>query len=240
MPLPELGLSMSITDNDGSPMYAGKGQREFMGETKSFHEDYTITITISDEQIGATEIDLINDVGIAFKIDLPTYRMKVTDDMTNEISLYAVTRDSILLKELQKKESIGGFKLFGIKFFKNHHYILPAISFEPEIDHTETFEVSRYRTLKENYLSYPLKKANDQTGYLISGKPPKTLFESLTTDRFFCVLDETNGKSFIGDILYREKFIKKTPKVIVNVLKRNKTIKEFMFDEKGVNTIVYI
>ncbi len=240
MPLPELGLSMSITDHEGSPMYAGKGQREHMGKTEMFYEDHTITITVSDEEVGFTTVDLVNDVGINFQIDLPTYRMKLTDDKTHEISFYTVTRDRLLLNELSKKESIGGFQLFGLKFFKKHHYVLPSVTFEPRKEQMETFEVSRYRTLKEDYLSYPLKKLNGEMGYLISGKPPKDLFEIADSQCFFCVLDSNEGKSFIGDILYREKFIKKTPKVLVHVLKRNKTIKEITLDEKGVNTVIYL
>ncbi len=241
MPLPELGLSLSITDNEGSPMYAGKGQREHMGETKMYNESFTITITISDEQIGSTTIDIKNDVGINFQIDLPTYRMKLTDDKTNEVSLYAVTRDTLLFKELSQKEAISGFSIFGLKFFKKKQYVLPAIAFEPKVESIESFEVSRYRTLKEDYLSYPLKKENGETGYLVSGKLPQKLFEaSDEPNRFFCVMDSHDGKSFIGDILYREKFIKITPKVVVNVLKRNKSIKEIEMNEKGVSSIIYL
>lgn len=240
MPLPELGLSLSITDNDGSPMYAGKGQREHMGETKMFREEHTITITVSNEQIGTTTVDFINDVGHTFQLDLPTYKMKLTDDKTNEVSLYAVTRDTLLFKELNRMESVGGFSLFGIKFFKKHHYVLPSIAFEPKTNSMDTFEVSRYRTLKENYLSYPLKKEDGQTAFLIAGQIPSSLFKSENPERFFCVLDETDGKSFIGDILYREKFIKSTPKVLVQVLKREYQIKEVNLEENGASSIVYL
>ncbi|MET3730482.1 hypothetical protein [Moheibacter stercoris] len=240
MPLPELGLSLSITDSEGSPMYAGKGQREHMGETKMFNESYTITITISDEVVGSTTIDLFNDVGKKFSIDLPTYKMKLTDDKTNEESLYTVTRDRLLLKELREKESVGGFSLFGIQFFKKKQYVLPAVTFEPKFEKMETYEVSRYRTLKEDYLSYPLKKVDGETGYLVAGKVPQSLFETEEPNQFFCVLDSQDGKTFIGDILYREKFIKITPKVIVNVLKREKKIKEVELSEKGVTSLIYI
>jgi hypothetical protein len=240
MPLPELGLSLSITDSEGSPMYAGKGQREHMGETKMFNESYTITITISDEIVGSTTVDMFNDVGKKFSVDLPTYKMKLTDDKTNEESLYAVTRDRLLWKELRQKEAIGGFSLFGIQFFKKKQFVLPAVTFEPKYEKMETYEVSRYRTLKEDFLSYPLKKLEGDTAYLVAGKVPQSLFEMEDPSQFFCVLDSQDGKTFIGDILYREKFIKITPKVLVNVIKREKKIKEIEFSEKGVSSIIYI
>lgn len=240
MPMPELGLSLSITDNEGSPMYAGKGQREHMGETKMFNESFTITITISDEVLGSVSIDLFNDVGKKFQVDLPTYKMKLTDDKTNEESLYTVTRDRLLLKELNQKELIGGFSLFGMKFFQKKQYVLPAIAFEPQYEKLESYEVSRYRTLKEDYLSYPLKRVNGESGFLVAGKVPQSLFESDDSTLFFSVIDQQEGKTFIGDILYREKFIKITPKVVVNVLKREKKIKEVEFTEKGASSIIYL
>lgn len=240
MPLPELGLSMSITDNNGSAFYAGAGKREDMGERRMFNEDHTITITISDEESGFTTVDLVNDVGNIFQIDLPTYKMKLTDDKTNDESLYEVTRDRLLFKELNLKENIGGFSVFGLNFLKKKQYVLPSIAYEPKLDKIETFEVSRYRTLKLDYLSYHLRKTELETGFLVAGKLPKELFENSNPDCFFCVIDNSEGLSFIGDIQYREKFIKKTPKVVVNVIKRDKQIKEVNFNKKGISEIIYL
>lgn len=63
--------------------------------------------------------------------------------------------------------------------------------------------------------------------------------QKLTT--FFCVIDNSNGQRFIGDIRYHEKFIKTTPKVEIQLMKRDKTVKEFEFDKNGkVNKVIYL
>src|SRR5690606_24303607 len=188
MPLPELGLSLSITDNRGSAFYAGAGEREHMGKAEMFYEDHTIMITISDEQSGFTTVDLVNDVGKIFQVDLPTYKMKLTDDKTHEESLYEVTRDRLLFKELNLQENIGGFSVFGLNFLKKKQYVLPSVAYEPKSDKMETFEVSKYRTLKPDYLSYHLRKNEEETGFLVAGKLPKELFENSNPDCFFCVI----------------------------------------------------
>lgn len=237
MPLPELGLSLSITDNPGSPLYAGVGEREHMSDFDSAQKEHTITIIISDEEVGKVSIDLQQN-GNNSQIELPTYKMSLTDDKTNETNFYEVTRDTFLSKEL-KLNSIGGFSLFGWDLFKKTTYTLPAIAFEPLTSSIERFDVSRYRTMREEYLSYTLKK-NERTANLVAGMLPENLF-SEASDNFFCVIDNSNGQRFIGDIRYREKFIRSIPKVEVHLIKRNQSIKEFELDKKGkVNKIIYI
>jgi hypothetical protein len=238
MPLPQLGLSLSITDNPGSPLYAGVGQREHMSEFDSAFTKHTITIVITDEEVGSVTINLKKKDKVS-EVKLPTYKMSVTDDKTNETNYYEVTRDTLLLKELKTK-SIGGFSFLGVEWFKKKAITLPSISYEPLKMAIEYFEVSRYRTLKENFLSYTLKK-EDKIANLIAGEIPENLFDNAKTDNFFCVIDNSNGQRFIGDIRYREKFIKTTPKVEIQLMKRDKTVKEFEFDKNGkVNKIIYL
>ena len=53
--------------------------------------------------------------------------------------------------------------------------------------------------------------------------------------------DKDGGKSFIGDILYREKFLKLTPKVELHIIKRKKVPKNFEYDDKGnIKKVMYI
>ena len=59
--------------------------------------------------------------------------------------------------------------------------------------------------------------------------------------QYFMVVDKDGGMSFIGDILYREKFLKLTPKVELHLIKRKKVPKNFEYDDKGnIKTIVYL
>lgn len=238
MPLPQLGLSMSITDNQGSPLYAGVGQREHMTEFDSALTKHTISIVITDEEVGKVTISLNHNNKISV-VDLVTYKMSITDDKTNETNYYQVTRDTLLLKELKSK-SIGRFSFLGIEWFKRQIQQLPSISYEPLKTMVEYFEVSKYRTLKENYLSYTLKKGQT-VAHLVAGEIPENVFNSSKSDHFFCVIDNSNGQRFIGDVRYREKFIKTTPNVEIQLMKRDKTVKEFELDKNGkINKIIYL
>ncbi|HKX86886.1 MAG TPA: hypothetical protein VJL37_09440 [Flavobacterium sp.] len=237
MPLPQLGLSMSITDNPGSPLYAGVGQREQMTEFDSALTKHTITIVITDEESGLVTIKLNKNNKVS-EVELMTYKMSITDDKTNETNFYQVTRDTLLLKELKTK-SIGRFSFLGIEWFKRQVTHLPSISYEPLKSVIEYFEVSRYRTIRDNYLAYSLRRG-EVLANLVAGEVPENLFNNSKNENFFCVIDNSNGQRFIGDIKYREKFIKTIPNVEIQVMKRNKSIKEFEFDKSGkINKIIY-
>lgn len=237
MPLPQLGLSLSITDNAGSPIYAGEGEREKMAGFDSALKEHKIFITISDEQVNEIEIDIHND--IFDKIKLPTFKMMITDDKTEEKTYYEVTRDSFLLEELKTKE-IGGLSFLGLNVFSKKMYTLPVITFEPLVSTMEIFEVSKYRTKKEEYLSYTLHR-NNETALLVSGKLSSEFIKKMNSNYFFYVVDYHEGQKFIGDISYREKFIKSIPKVEINLIKRSKNIKEYELNKKGkVNKIIYL
>lgn len=237
MPLPQLGLSLSITDNAGSPLYSGEGEREKMAGFDSAIKEHKITITISEEEVNEVELNIHNE--IFDRIKLPTYKMMVTDDKTEEKTYYEVTRDTFLLQELKTKET-RGISFFGLNIFKKKTYTLPVVTFEPLISSLEIFEVSRYRTKKEEYLSYTLHR-NKENALLVSGKLPLDFIRKMNSDNFFYVVDHQEGQKFIGDISYREKFIKSIPKVEIHLIKRAKNIKEYELDKKGkVNKIIYL
>lgn len=238
MPIPQLDLSLSSTNNPGSPMYAGNGEFEHMARYDSALNNHTISITISNEEIGKVGINLQKDKSLD-KIELPTYKMMVTDDKTNETEIYEVTRDTVLFKELKTKK-VSGFSFFGIKFFQKFKFSIPTILFEPLKSEKEKFEVSKYRTMRDEYLSFSLRREN-QNAYLVAGTIPEKFFEEKNTENFFFVVDNSNGQKFIGDIKYREKFIKTVPKIEVHLVKRNQVAKEFDYDPKGsVNKIIYL
>lgn len=238
MSIPQLGLSMSITDNDGSPLYAGVGQREHMTSFDSELTKHTITIIITDEEAGKVAINLKKGTKNS-EVELVTYKMSVTDDKTNETNYYEVTRDTLLLKEIKQK-TISRFTFLGIEWFKRQIVKIPTISYEPLKATIDYFEVSRYRTMRENYLAYTLKKGIT-VAHLIAGQMPENIFNESKSENFFCVIDNSNGQRFIGDIKYREKFIKTIPNVEIHVIKRNKSIKEFEIDKaEKVNKIVYL
>ena len=237
MPLPQLGLSLSITDNPGSPMYSGKGEREKMSDFDSAIRQHTITIVITDEKVNEIELN-VSDKNL-HKIMLPTYKMMVTDDKTEEKTYYEVTRDSLLLNEL-KINKTGGFSFLGINILKKTVYMLPVVAFEPLKSVKEVFEVSKYRTKKDNYLYYTLHR-NNEKALLVSGLPPESFINSTSCEHFFYIEDHHQGQKFIGDISYREKFIKTIPKVEIHLIKRLNNIKEYELDKSGkINKIIYL
>lgn len=222
MPLPNLNLSLSITDNPGSPLYAGHGEIEKMASFDSQMKQHTINITISEEQIGEFELPIDNKLWTnKQKIVLPTYKMLLTDTLTEESSIYEVTRDNFLSNEIKKKKT-GGISIFGKTFFAKEGISMPMVAFEPAKDNIEIFTATRQKTLKNDSLYYTLKQ-NQNTAYLIAGLTQNTVFTNSSIDYLFYVI---NGGKFIGDILYREKFLKLTPIVKVNLIKRKKKIKE--------------
>lgn len=237
MPLPQLGLSLSITDNPGSPMYSGKGEREKMSDFDSAIRQHTITIVITDKKVNEIELN-VSDKNL-HKIMLPTYKMMVTDDKTEEKTYYEVTRDSLLLNEL-KINKTGGFSFLGINIFKKTVYMLPVVAFEPLKSVKEVFEVSKYRTKKDNYLYYTLHR-NNEKALLVSGLLPESFIKSISCEHFFYIEDHHQGQKFIGDISYREKFIKTIPKVEIHLIKRLNNIKEYELDKSGkINKIIYL
>lgn len=56
MPFPELNLSLGLTDNDGSVFYAGSGEGKVIVRTDSALKKHTISIVISEQQIGSVNL----------------------------------------------------------------------------------------------------------------------------------------------------------------------------------------
>lgn len=237
-PLPQLDLSLSSTDNPGSPMYAGEGEFEKMGRTDSALNHHKITIVITNEVVGTVTIDL-RKKNFLSQIEIPTYKMLVTDDKTKEKTFYEVTRDTTVLENLKKTKS-KGFSILGIDFFKKEHYKVPTVTFEPLKEDIEKFNLSGYRKMKEKYMYYKLSRGNDRA-FIVCGNVPEGFYENDYTDNFFLIIDYCKGQKFIGDIKYREKFMKLTPMVEIHLMKRAKIVKELDYDKNGkVSKIIYL
>lgn len=233
MPLPNLKLSLSITDSLGSVLYTGEGEREKMASFDSQMNQHTINITISAEQIGEFEMLMDNELwGNEQKIILPTYKMLLTDTLTEETSIYEVTRDNFLSNEIKTKKT-GGISIFGKTFFAKEGISMPMVSFEPDKEDIEVFTANKHKTLKKDSLYYTLNQKQN-TAYLVAGVTKNVVFTNISIDYLFYVIQ---GQKFIGDILYREKFLKLTPIVKINLIKRKKQIKEVVNQN---NKIIYL
>ena len=195
-PLPELNLNLGLTNNPGSPFYGGNGEEGIIVRTDSAMKKHTITLVISDQEVGKILLK-INDQ----ELEVPTYKLTVTDDKTDETNAYQITRDTLNFVTSKTKKSFLSF--FGFKRFDSTSFLYENIPFEPQIEYLEKFDISRHRKLSQDLLTYELS-GNGQQVLLFAGdlnefKVPKEI------SQYFVVVDKDQGKSFIGDILYREK-----------------------------------
>jgi hypothetical protein len=229
MSIPELNLSLGLTDNKGSVFYAGSGEGQIIVRTDSALKQHTISIMISEQEVGSVNLKTtITGSEVPAEIAIPTYQMIVTDDKTNEKEVYKVTRDTYFFKEQHTKKGLWSF--LGLKFLAGRNFLFENIPFEPLKEEMETFDISGYRKLNKEQLTYTFQN-REQMIQLFAGD-----INTLTIQKgvsYFIVVDEKKGQKFIGDILYREKFLKLTPKVKLHIIKRKKVSKAMETNKKG-------
>ncbi|MDX6184035.1 hypothetical protein SGQ44_17960 [Flavobacterium sp. Fl-77] len=237
MPIPELNLSLGLTDNDGSVFYAGSGEGKVIVRTDSALRQHTITITISEQQVGSVFLKThFKGAEIPAEIEVPTYQMIVTDDKTNERELYKVTRDTYFYKQQSVKKGVWSF--LGLKFLAPKNFLFENIPFEPLKEEIEAFDISKYRKLNQDELTYTFQK-EEQNIQIFAGDINSLAIEKGTS--YFVIVDEKKGQRFIGDILYREKFLKLTPKVKLHIIKRKQVSKAMEANKRGgTDRLIYI
>jgi len=237
MPFPELNLSLGLTDNDGSVFYAGSGEGKVIVRTDSALKKHTISIVISEQQIGSVNLKThFEGVEIPAEIEVPTYQMIVTDDKTNEKEIYKVTRDTFFYKEQTAKKGLWSF--LGLKFLAPKNFLFENIPFEPLKEDMEMFDISKYRKLNQEELTYTFQK-EEQNIQIFAGDINTLKVEKGTS--YFIIVDEKKGQRFIGDILYREKFLKLTPNVKLHIIKRKQVSKGMETNKQGrTDRLIYI
>lgn len=237
MSIPELNLSLGLTDNKGSVFYAGSGEGKVIVRTDSALKQHTINIIISEQQVGTVKLNTnLGQAEIPSSIEIPTYQMIVTDDKTEEKEVYQVTRDTYFFKEKTTKKSLWSF--LGLKFLEAKKNLFENIPFEPLKEAIETFDISKYRKLTQDKLTYTFQK-EDQHIQIYAGDINELAIKKGTS--YFIIVDEKKGQRFIGDILYREKFLKLTPKVKLHIIKRNKVSKAMETNKQGqAEKLIYI
>lgn len=231
-PLPELNLNLGVTNHSDSSFYGGNNEDNIIVRTDSALKKHNITLIISDIEVGKIGIKINNK-----EIEIPTYKLTVTDDKTGETNAYQITRDTLNFVTSKTKKSFLSF--FGFKRFDTTSFLYENIPFEPQIKYLEKFDISKHRKLSQDILTYELS-GNGQRVLIYAGNL-NTFEIPKEITQYFVVVDKNNGKSFIGDILYREKFLKLTPKVELHIIKRKKIPKNFEYDDKGnIKKIIYL
>lgn len=220
-PLPELNLNLGIKNNNS---LSEEGEDIIITRTDAALRKHTISIMISGQEAGKVKLKVKDR-----EIEVPTYKLTVTDDKTNETEAYQVTRDTLKFVKSSVKKSFLSF--LGIKRFDKTSFLYENIAYEPLFENVEKFDISRHRSLSQEKLIYQLS-GNGQNIMLYSG----ALNEFEKPDhisQYFIIVDNHDGKSFAGDILYREKFLKLTPKVELQIIRRSKVSKNLEYDDKG-------
>lgn len=236
MAFPELHLSLGLTDNDGAIFYSGEGEGKIVVRTDSGLKQHTIDIVISEKEIGVVSLKTGTDqADVPLEMELPLYQMTVTDDKTNETEVYKVTRDTFLYKEQTVKK--GLWRFLGLNFMAPKNFLFENIAYEPLSETLENFDISRKRTLKNDQLNYTFEK-NNEVIQIYAGDV--NLLKVQKGIRYFIIVDEHNGQRFLGDILYREKMLKITPKVHLTLIQRKKVLKNIEVKENGkTNKVIY-
>ncbi|KFF01752.1 hypothetical protein [Chryseobacterium luteum] len=220
-PLPELNLNLGMSNIDPA---TNESKDEIVVRTDSGLRKHSISMIISDQEAGKVHLKINNK-----EVEVPTYKLTVTDDKTNETEAYQVTRDTLNFVKTTTKKSFLSF--LGIKRFDKTSFLYENIAYEPLRENIEKFDISRHRSLSQDKLIY-LLSGNGQSIMLYSGNINE--FEKPDEiNQYFIIVDNNDGKSFIGDILYREKFLKLTPKVELQIIRRSKVAKNFEYDDKG-------
>jgi len=227
-PLPELDLNLGMSKNSSS----ADEREEIIVRTDSGLRKHTISMIISDQEVGKVHLKINNK-----EVEIPTYKLTITDDKTNGTETYQVTRDVLSFTKTTTKKSFLSF--LGIKRFDQTSYLYENIAFEPLLESIEKFDISRHRKLSHDQLTYQLS-GHGQNVMLYSGNINE--FEKpQDVSQYFMIIDNNDGRSFIGDILYREKFLKLTPKVKLQIIRRNKVAKNFEYDDKGnIKKLIYL
>jgi len=233
MPIPELNLSLGLTENNGSVFYAGSGEGEVIVKTDSALKQHTISITISELEVGTVNLKTnLGKTEVPVEIEIPIYQMIVTDDKTNEKEVYKVTRDTYFFKEQKIKKGLWSF--LGLNFLAPKNFLFENIPFEPVRQEIESFEISKYRKLNQDELTYTFQNIQIFAGDINALQIKKGT-------RYFVIVDEKKGQRFIGDILYREKFLRLTPKVKLYIVKRKKVSRVMETNKSGqVDRLIYI
>ncbi|HSD07162.1 hypothetical protein [Flavobacterium sp.] len=237
MPFPELNLSLGLTENDGSVFYAGNGEGKTIVRTDSVLNTHTISIVISEQQTGSVYLKThFKGVEIPAEVEVPTYQMIVSDDKSNEKEIYQVTRDTFFYKEQTAKKGLWSF--LGLKFLAPKNFLFENIPFEPLKEEIETFNISKYRRLSHEKLTYTFEK-EQQKIQLFAGDINTLIVEKGTS--YFVIVDKNKGQRFIGDILYREKLLKLTPIVRLHIIKRKQVSKAIETNKQGlIDRLIYI
>lgn len=224
MPLPELDLTLRYETRFLSEKWNDRENEKVVVKTDIELQQYEIQLLISDEEIGKVQLRIAEQW-----VELPTYKLTVTDTKTQEISVFEVTRDVLRFSKEVTKRSLISF--LGIKKFDKQVYLYENIAFEPHKDTISSFELSGHRKGSQEQFLYRFKKENE-TLLLYAGDMKNTENQN-ANETYYCVVDGKNGQSFISDMLYREKILKHISRVSLQMVGRKKVAKEFTFDSKG-------
>lgn len=231
-PFPSLNLRLGDFNHSAKEDTESVSQQVIV-RTDSELRKHKISILISEQEVGEAEI-LID--GKSLKV--PTYQMKVSDDKTEETTLYQVIRDQPKL--LKKKTKKSWLSFLGITWFDKEILLYENLAFEPQKEELEHFQLSKHRQLKEDFLVYQLENSGQKV-FIIAGNPTDFMQEHQAEHLlYFRVIDDAEGQSFLGDIRYREQFLKLTPKVELTLVKRKKVPQSIEYEKGQIKKIRHL
>ena len=100
MPLPEIKLTLQYEDRYLSEKWEDRNENKVVVRTDTHFQKHTISILISEQPIGSVQLKIDDHW-----VELPTYKLTVTDDKTEEIKTFQVTRDFLTFKKETTQKS---------------------------------------------------------------------------------------------------------------------------------------
>lgn len=220
----ELDLNIQMSENPLALNKSDAGEDIVVVREESRFKQHTINMLISDRETGSVQLNINGTL-----LEIPTYKLTITDDKTEEIRVFQVTRDIPHFTEEKQHKSLLSF--IGIKRFDTTSYLYENICFEPDKEGITEYTLSKYRKKTEDSLSYTFAYRG-QTILLYAGNI-ENFQKPNDVDYYFVIIDTHNGQSFMGDIHYREQLLKLTPKVQLQLIKRKQLTKEIEYTQKG-------
>ena len=220
----ELDLNIRMSENPLALNKSDAGEDIVVVREESRFKQHTINMLISDKEAGSVQLNINGTL-----LEVPTYKLTITDDKTEEIRVFQVTRDIPHFTEEKQHKSLLSF--IGIKRFDTTSYLYENICFEPDKEGITEYALSKYRKKTEDSLSYTFTHEG-QTILLYAGNI-ENFQKPNDVDYYFVIIDAHNGQSFMGDIHYREQLLKLTPKVQLQLIKRKQLTKEIEYTQKG-------
>ena len=103
----ELDLNIQMSENPLALNKSDAGEDFVVVREESRFKQHTINMLISDRETGSVQLNINGTL-----LEIPTYKLTITDDKTEEIRVFQVTRDIPHFTEEKQHKSLLSFDTY--------------------------------------------------------------------------------------------------------------------------------